>query len=129
MKKILALVMLLPLLSFLVVPVATVRASTGFDAEIYVSCVGSSYSASATLTYSGHTVSISCAPSTSYIYHYSCFVVHTTSGFTGSTTVDHVINSISGKMGPHFAPYGSLEFYSYGPDGDTYAYLYIGVCD
>jgi len=128
-KKTLGLIMLLPLLSFVLVPMASVQATHSFDAEIYVACETSTYATSASLIYSGHTVTISCPPSTSYRAEDVCFTVTRTTNYTAATSANGVANTFTGKMGPHFAPYGYIEYYSYAPDIDSYAYAYIGYCD
>ena len=127
MKKIFGLLLLLPLLSLVLVPVATVSATHGFDVEIEAECSTTSYTGSASVSYAGHSVSTTCTTSDEDSAS-ACFNVYATTKFTASTTIGGISNTLTGKMGPKFAPEGYFEFYSFAPDIVSYAYVYVGYC-
>ena len=110
MKK-LALLAIIPFLSMLFVPMASVAAKPHITVDMGVSCNSDEYPVSATITYAGHTYSVSCFEgSTEYD---NTFTVAKTTGWVMTGIADGVNIDQTGKFGPTHV----------GVSGSQYGYL------
>ena len=125
MKKILTLLMLVPLFSLMLVPIATVSA-TSDNVEIWVGCyTGSSVPASVSLTYVTQHIHVACQDDSGPLETGACLAVTANSGFKVTTTVDGRTESFKGTFGPNTGEFTGTQGSPLAP-GDL-AYSYWGI--
>jgi hypothetical protein len=96
MKKILALLLLVPVLSFTLLPVLTVTAQTPAPVGIFVECYG--YPASVAIVYAGHYEHVSCTGS--WVGSDHCFVVNRAMKYSATVSVGGITYTWSGTFTP-----------------------------
>jgi hypothetical protein len=125
-KKIIVMLALIPMLTFMAVPVATVTAvNPSHYVQIFVGCWSNYYyggTSAATVTYAGHTVSVSCAPGDEN-YNSICVYVTHSYKFVSAMSNDGQTQYQAGRFGPY---QGAINGHSYGWY-DDYAEWFIGT--
>jgi hypothetical protein len=117
MKKKAALLLLVPLLSLLVVPVATVSAHYP-NSSLYVYCRDSNvnYPTSVVLTIHGVQVSVNCTPDSSWS-EYTCLYLAQPTSYKVVAIATASVFKMTGTFGPHM---GAIVGSRTGGFGDTF---------
>jgi len=116
MKKTLALLLLVPMLSFMVIPVATVSAHF-YNTTVYVGC-GADYgsSSSSVVRIDGYRIAVYCPPGSEYEY-FTCLYLPKTVPYTATMTSDINVLKHTGTFGPHSGSVGGEMESSFGDAG------------
>jgi len=126
MKKMLALLLLVPVLSLALAPIAAVSAQIpnhpdgSTEAAIYVHC--DSYEggpASVAVVYEGHYVHVACNEEGDDYTLNVCLSIHSATKYSVTASTDGVTYTWSGKLGPNW---GLFDGHQYGPFGDYAAW-------
>jgi len=121
MNKKLAVLMLAPMLSFFVIPVATVSAHS-VNTSVYVACYSAPWGASsAVVRIDGYKISVYCPQGygeSSYEY-YTCIYLGRTTSYTATMVTGINVLKHSGTFGPHSGSVGGEQY----ADGE---YIYAG---
>jgi hypothetical protein len=125
MNKKFALLLLIPLLAFLLVPVATVKA-TAPGITLLVYCDGEAQKASTSITFAGHSISVGCPVYWGENGDSTC-IPATTGKFTATTTIGGIKQVTKGVFGSNEGAIGGHQYgsFSYYPDV-SYADWVIG---
>ena len=126
MKKNLALFLLVPLLTFMIVPVAMVSAHQP-NVALMVKCEdeSSNYPTSVTLTIHGTQVSALCLPEDELPYSIECTALYLSqpAKFTINSVANGVLNHQTGTFGPHS---GVVVGSRVGSGGETFVFWWMG---
>jgi hypothetical protein len=119
----LAVLLVIPLLAFMVLPVATVHAVTP-NAEVGVSCDSdSSVQTGASVTFAGHSVVVLCSPGAEHEVNV-CFVLSASGKFAATMTAGGLSFTHKGTYATSSGGY--IEGYLYAPqDGESYATWWV----
>jgi len=126
MEKKLALFLLVPLLAFMIVPMATANARVP-NIQLFVHCYtyeGTTIGTTGKVTFHGVTVSVNCPANGSEYTNTVCIYAGSPTSFKVTTTAGAARFTQTGTFGPHM---GAINGHQYGDDFGTYVEWFLGT--